>query len=36
MLEYKEKALDLIKDFPENPSKNALIGLVDYSIARNK
>tara|TARA_B110000014_G_scaffold209749_1_gene161349 strand:- start:1635 stop:2612 length:978 start_codon:yes stop_codon:yes gene_type:complete len=36
MFEYKEKALALIKGFPDNPSKNALIGLVDYSIARNK
>ncbi len=36
MLEYKDKALALIKEFPDNPSKNALVGLVEYSIAREK
>ena len=36
MLEYKEKALGYIKDFPENESKKALISLLEYSISRTK
>ena len=36
MQAYKDKALDLIKEFPENPSKKALVGLVEYSITREK
>ena len=36
MIDYKDKAIALIKDFPDNPSKRSMIGLVDYSIARTK
>jgi octaprenyl-diphosphate synthase len=36
MLALKEEALDLIKDIPESASKQALIGLVNYSIERKK
>ena len=36
MIDYKDKAMALIKDFPDNPSKRSMIGLVDYSIARTK
>lgn len=32
----KEEALDLIKEIPDSPSKQALIGLVNYSIERKK
>ena len=32
----KEEALELIKDIPDSPSKQALIGLVNYSIERKK
>ena len=31
MLEYKEKALDLIKDIPHSDSKESIIGLVEYT-----
>ena len=36
MYALKEEALDLIKDIPNSPSKEALIGLVNYSIERKK
>jgi len=32
----KEEALSLLKDIPESASKQALIGLVNYSIERKK
>ncbi len=34
MNEYKEKALNLISEFPESPSKASLIGLVKYTTER--
>ena len=36
MHEYCEKALDLLKDIPENESKESLIELVNYVVTRNK
>jgi octaprenyl-diphosphate synthase len=36
MLEYKEKALRLIKDFPYSDSKESVIGLVEYTTNREK
>lgn len=36
MLDYKNKALTLLKDFPESPSRNSLEQLVVYSIERKK
>lgn len=36
MLEYKQSALELIKDIPESASKTALIGLVEYTTNRKK
>ncbi len=36
MLEYKEKALDLIKDIPNSDSKESIIGLVEYTTTRKK
>lgn len=36
MAEFKQKALDIIKSFPENEGKKALIELVDYIIDRDK
>lgn len=36
MLEYKQSALELIKDIPESESKTALIGLVEYTTNRKK
>ncbi|MDG1148504.1 MAG: polyprenyl synthetase family protein [Crocinitomicaceae bacterium] len=36
MLEYKEKALDLIKDIPHSDSKESIIGLVEYTTTRKK
>lgn len=36
MLEYKQSALDLLKDIPSSPSKTALIGLVEYTTNRKK
>ncbi len=35
MLEYKDEAMELIKPFPESPSKQSLIDLVNYTIERN-
>lgn len=32
----KEEALELIKDIPDSPAKQALVGLVNYSIERKK
>ena len=36
MMDYKNKALTLLKDFPESPSRNSLEQLVVYSIERKK
>ena len=36
MLEYKEKALRLIKDIPHSDSKESVIGLVEYTTNRKK
>lgn len=36
MIEIKEQALDLIKDIPESEAKTALIGLVEYTVYREK
>jgi octaprenyl-diphosphate synthase len=36
MLEYKEKALDLLKDIPESDAKTAIKGLVEYTTTRKK
>lgn len=36
MLDYKNKALTLLKDFPESESRNSLEQLVVYSIERKK
>lgn len=36
MLDYKNKALTLLKDFPESPSRDSLEQLVVYSIERKK
>ena len=36
MHEYCEKAFDLLKDIPENESKESLVELVNYSINRKK
>lgn len=34
MNEYKERALDIIKDIPDSPAKKSLIGLVEYTTNR--
>jgi len=36
MLEYKEKALELLKDIPESDAKTAIKGLVEYTTTRKK
>ena len=36
MLDYKNKALTLLKDFPESPARSSLEQLVVYSIERKK
>lgn len=36
MMDLKQEALDLLKDIPESPAKNALIGLVEYTTTRKK
>lgn len=36
MLEYKEKALELLKDIPNSEAKNAILGLVEYTTNRKK
>lgn len=36
MHEYKQKAIDLLQDYPSSEIKDALIGLVNYTIERNK
>jgi octaprenyl-diphosphate synthase len=36
MVNLKEKALDLLTDIPDSDAKKALIGLVEYTITREK
>ena len=36
MLEIKNEALDLLKEYPDSDAKNALIGLVEYTTMRDK
>jgi len=36
MMELKEQALDMLKEFPESPAKRSLIGLVEYTTLRTK
>ena len=36
MIEYKEKALDILTDIPDSEAKNAIMGLVDYTTTRKK
>ena len=36
MIELKNQALDLLTDIPDSPSKRSLIGLVEYTIDREK
>ena len=36
MHRYKDEALEILKSFPESDSKNSLIGLVEYTISREK
>ncbi len=36
MAEYKQKAIDLIKDLPDTETKQSLLELIDYIIERNK
>lgn len=36
MLEFKNEALDLLKDIPDSESKRSLVGLVEYTVSRLK
>lgn len=36
MLEYKQEALNLLKDIPDSDAKTAIMGLVDYTTNRKK
>ncbi|MCC6702164.1 MAG: polyprenyl synthetase family protein [Fluviicola sp.] len=36
MMELKTEALNLIKDVPDSPAKRSLVGLVEYTVAREK
>jgi octaprenyl-diphosphate synthase len=36
MMNFKNEALNLIKDFPENDAKKSLIKLVEYTVRREK
>lgn len=36
MLELKNEALDLLQPIPDSPAKQALIGLVEYTVTREK
>ncbi len=36
MLEYKNKAIDLLKDIPDSDAKSAVLGLVEYTTTRKK
>ena len=35
-MELKNEALDLLTDIPDSESKRALIGLVEYTVTRDK
>lgn len=35
MLEYQQKALDILNEFPDSPYKKSLLQIVDYVISRN-
>ncbi len=35
MAQLREEAVEIISDFPDNPTRKAFIGLFDYIIARN-
>ena len=36
MLEFQQKALAILDEFPNNEAKQALIGLVNYTVERKK
>jgi len=36
MKEYKQKALAILNDFPDNEARNSLMQLVEYAIERKK
>ena len=36
MNDYKEKALEILTEFPDSEAKESLIALVNYSINRKK
>ncbi len=36
MLEYKEKAINMLNEFPENEAREALKTIIDYSVNRQK
>jgi octaprenyl-diphosphate synthase len=36
MIELKTEALDLLSDIPDSEAKRALIGLVEYTVTRDK
>lgn len=36
MLEYKDKALQLVQDIPDSDAKRAILGLVEYTTTRKK
>lgn len=36
MMEYAQKAKDLLANYPESEAKTALVALVDYTVARKK
>jgi octaprenyl-diphosphate synthase len=36
MNEYKEKALDILNEFPESPARTSLIQLVNFTVERTK
>jgi len=36
MIEFRDEAVAFLDDFPQNPAKEALIRLVDYSVNRSK
>lgn len=36
MMEYKNDALELIKDIPDSPAKQSILGLVEYTTKRTK
>lgn len=36
MIEYKQKAMDILHEFPTSEAREALINLVNYTISRNK